>query len=160
MADDSGDKTEQPTQKRLLDARKKGDIAKGKELTSTATLLVWLVMGALCLRMACERIAALCEALFARISAGWREESFGHVAALLGWQSVELSLLLVAVLVIPVAAAVTSSNPSDTTMSSLVAVPRWRVRNAALRPPFDALSVDAFATATQPPAESWRATSL
>ncbi|WP_457388439.1 EscU/YscU/HrcU family type III secretion system export apparatus switch protein [Roseateles sp. P5_E1] len=103
MADDSGDKTEQPTAKRLLDARKKGDIAKGKELTSTATLLVWLVMGALCMRMACERIAALCEALFARVSTGWREEGFGHVAALLGWQSVELSLLLVALLVIPVA---------------------------------------------------------
>ncbi len=104
MADDSGDKTEQPTQKRLLDARKKGDIAKGKELTSTATLLVWLVMGALCLRLGCERVAALCEGLFARVSAGWREEGFGHVAALLGWQSVELALLMVALLVIPVAA--------------------------------------------------------
>ncbi len=104
MADDSGDKTEQPTQKRLQDARKKGDVAKGKELTSTATLLVWLVMGALCLRLGCERVAALCESLFARVSAGWREEGFGHIAALLGWQSVELTVLLVALLVIPVAA--------------------------------------------------------
>lgn len=103
MADDSGDKTEQPTQKRLQDARKKGDVAKSKELTSTATLLVWLVMGALCLRLAVDRVAALCEALFARVSGGWREEGFGHVAALLGWQSVELSMLLVALLVIPVA---------------------------------------------------------
>ena len=104
MADDSGDKTEQPTQKRLQDARKKGDIAKGKELTSTATLLVWLVMGALCLRLGCERAVALCESLFARVSAGWREEGFGHVAALLGWQSVELAVLMVALLVVPVAA--------------------------------------------------------
>ena len=104
MADDSGDKTEQPTQKRLQDARKKGDIAKGRELTSTLTLLVWLVMGALCLRLACDRIAALCDGLLARVAAGWREEGFGHVAALLGWQSVELALLLVAVLVVPVAA--------------------------------------------------------
>lgn len=103
MADDSGDKTEQPTQKRLLDARKKGDIAKGKELTSTLTLLVWLVMGALCLRMACERMAALCEGLLARVGGGWREEGFAHVAALVGWQSLELTLLLVAVLVVPVA---------------------------------------------------------
>ncbi|MBL8277387.1 MAG: EscU/YscU/HrcU family type III secretion system export apparatus switch protein [Pelomonas sp.] len=104
MADDSGDKTEQPTQKRLQDARKKGDIAKGKELTSTATLLVWLVVGALCLRMACERVAALSESLLARVALGWREEGFGHVAALLGWQSVELVVLLVAVLMVPVAA--------------------------------------------------------
>ncbi|HEY8881044.1 MAG TPA: EscU/YscU/HrcU family type III secretion system export apparatus switch protein [Roseateles sp.] len=104
MADDSGDKTEQPTQKRLQDARKKGDVPKGKELTSTATLLVWLVMGALCMQLACERIAALCEGLFARVNAGWREEGFAHVAALLGWQSVELAALLVGLLVIPVAA--------------------------------------------------------
>jgi len=103
MAEDSGDKTEQPTHKRLQDARKKGDIAKGKELTSTATLLVWLVMGALCLELATERVAALCDAMFTRISAGWRAEGFGHVAALLGWQSVELAVLLVAVLGIPVA---------------------------------------------------------
>ena len=103
MADDSGDKTEQPTQKRLQDARKKGDIAKGKDLTSTATLLVWLVMGALCLRLACDRIAALCDSLLARVAGGWRGDGFAHVAALLGWQSVELALLLVAVLVVPVA---------------------------------------------------------
>jgi type III secretion protein U len=104
MADDSGDKTEKPTDKRLQDARKKGDIAKGKELTSTATLLAWLVTGALCLQLGAERAAALCEAMFARIAAGWREEGFGHVAALLGWQSAELAVLLVALLMIPVAA--------------------------------------------------------
>jgi type III secretion protein U len=104
MADDGGDKTEKPTQKRLDDARKKGDIAKGKELTSTATLLVWLVMGALCLSLATERLAALCEGLIARIAGGWRADGFGHVAALVGWQSVELAVLLVALIVIPVAA--------------------------------------------------------
>ncbi|KQW49658.1 MULTISPECIES: flagellar biosynthesis protein FlhB [unclassified Roseateles] len=103
MADDSGDKTEQPTHKRLQDARKKGDIAKGRELTSTATLLVWLVTGALCVGLAGERAAALCEAMFVRIAAGWRAEGFGHVAALLGWQSLELAVLLVGLLMIPVA---------------------------------------------------------
>jgi len=102
MAEDSGDKTEQPTPKRLQDARKKGDVAKGRELTSTATLLVWLVAGALCLPLAAERIAALCESLFARVASGWRAEGFGQVAALLGWQSIELALLLVAVLMLPV----------------------------------------------------------
>lgn len=104
MADSSGDKTEQPTHKRLQDARKKGDVAKGRELTSTATLLVWLVMGALCIQLGSERAAALCESLFARIGAGWRAEGFGHVAVLLGWQSVELAVLLIALLMIPVAA--------------------------------------------------------
>ena len=81
-----------------------GDIAMGRDLTSSVTLLVWLVTGALWLQVGSERAAALCESLFARIAGGWREEGFGHVAALLGWQSVELSLLLVAMLVVPVAA--------------------------------------------------------
>ena len=58
---------------------------------------------ALSLPLAAERIAALCESLFARVASGWRAEGFGQVAALLGWQSIELALLLVAVLMLPVA---------------------------------------------------------
>jgi type III secretion protein U len=46
----------------------------------------------------------LCEGLIARIAGGWRADGFGHVAALVGWQSVELAVLLVALIVIPVAA--------------------------------------------------------
>ncbi|MDT7837978.1 EscU/YscU/HrcU family type III secretion system export apparatus switch protein [Aquabacterium sp. OR-4] len=103
MADDSGDKTEQPTAKRLQDARKKGDVAKSKDLTSTATLLTWLVMGALCLGLAAERSAALCNSLLARIGQGWQAQEFGHVAVMLGWQSAELAVLLVALLLVPVA---------------------------------------------------------
>lgn len=37
---DSGDKTEQPTPKKLQDARKKGQVPKSRDLTSTVTLLV------------------------------------------------------------------------------------------------------------------------
>jgi type III secretion protein U len=40
---DSGDRTEKPTAKRLKDARKEGDVHKSKELTSTVLVLVWLV---------------------------------------------------------------------------------------------------------------------
>jgi type III secretion protein U len=40
---DSGDRTEKPTSKRLKDARKEGDVHKSKELTSTVLVLVWLV---------------------------------------------------------------------------------------------------------------------
>jgi type III secretion protein U len=39
--DDSGDKTEQPTHKKLQDARKKGQVPKSKDVTSTVELLVW-----------------------------------------------------------------------------------------------------------------------
>jgi type III secretion protein U len=41
---DSGDRTEKPTAKRLRDARKDGDVAKSRELTSTALVLAWLLM--------------------------------------------------------------------------------------------------------------------
>jgi len=41
---DSGDRTEKPTAKRLKDARKEGDVHKSKELTSTVLVMIWLVM--------------------------------------------------------------------------------------------------------------------
>jgi type III secretion protein U len=41
---DSGDRTEKPTAKRLRDARKDGDVAKSRELTSTVLVLAWLLL--------------------------------------------------------------------------------------------------------------------
>ena len=43
----SGDQTEQATPKRLRDARKKGEVAKSKDLTSTLVLAAWLILGSL-----------------------------------------------------------------------------------------------------------------
>jgi type III secretion YscU/HrpY family protein len=45
MADknDGGSKTEKPTPKRLKDARKKGDVARSKDLTSLAILSYWIL---------------------------------------------------------------------------------------------------------------------
>ncbi len=40
-----GSQTEPPTQKRLRDARKEGDVHKSRELTSTVVVLLWLLMG-------------------------------------------------------------------------------------------------------------------
>src|SRR5688572_776675 len=50
MSSSSGEKTEQPTDKRLQDARKKGQVAKSQDLTSAVLListvgLVWLLGG-------------------------------------------------------------------------------------------------------------------
>lgn len=44
MADDSGDKTEEPTAKRLEDARKKGDIPRSKELNTFVMMVTASVM--------------------------------------------------------------------------------------------------------------------
>ena len=40
--DQGADKTEQPTPKKLRDARKEGNVAKSKELTSTVLVMGWL----------------------------------------------------------------------------------------------------------------------
>ena len=68
---DGGDKTEKPTPKRLEDARKKGDVSKSKEVSSTVVLVLWLGLGALLLGFAAGRLAAMWEALFILIGQGW-----------------------------------------------------------------------------------------
>lgn len=42
--DDSGDKTEKPTPKRLREARERGDVARSKDLSSTVAAFVWLLV--------------------------------------------------------------------------------------------------------------------
>ena len=44
MADEGGEKTEQPTQKKLRDARNKGQVCTSKDVTSTAILIVLMAI--------------------------------------------------------------------------------------------------------------------
>jgi type III secretion protein U len=101
---DGGDKTEQPTAKRLKDARKKGDVWKSREVTSTAGLLAWLVLGALLLALAVNRLSALFEQSFLLVGQGWVEQGFGATAAGFGWVAAEVLLWLSALLLVPAAA--------------------------------------------------------
>lgn len=105
MADDSnsGDKTEQPTPKRLDDARKKGDVCKSKEVTSAVGLVLWLALAALVTSYAVQRIAALYEAMFVLIGQGWTADGFGMAARNFGAIVGETALSLVALLVLPAA---------------------------------------------------------
>lgn len=106
MADknDAGDKTEKPTPKRLEDARKKGDVSKSREVTSTVGLVLWLALGALVVGYAATRIATLCDALFATIGHGWAATGYAGAVRAMGGQAVELSLMLTAILLVPAAA--------------------------------------------------------
>lgn len=61
---DGGDKTERPTQKRLQDARKKGEVARSKDVTSTVVLIAWVVLGVLLAGYAVTRMSALFELAF------------------------------------------------------------------------------------------------
>jgi type III secretion YscU/HrpY family protein len=106
MADknDGGDKTEKPTPKRLEDARKKGDVAKSKEVTGTVVLVIWLALGAAVIGFAAARIGALFDSLFVTIGQGWISTGFAGAARRIGAQAGELTLMLVAMLLVPVAA--------------------------------------------------------
>ena len=101
---DSGDKTEQPTPKKLEDARKKGDVPKSKEVSSVVGLIVWLALGALTMTYATTRIGTLYESLFTVIGQGWATTGFAGAARALGAQAAELAVMLVAMLLVPIAA--------------------------------------------------------
>jgi type III secretion YscU/HrpY family protein len=105
MADknDAGDKTEKPTPKKLEDARKKGDVAKSREVTGAVGLVLWLAMVAGATGFAGRRLAALFDALFATIGAGWLHTGFAGAARSMGALSAELALTLTAILVVPAA---------------------------------------------------------
>lgn len=95
---DSGDRTEKPTPKRLADARKKGDVAKSKDMSSTATLGAWLLIG-LCLgAFGLQRLNALFDTVLSLTDRPF-DEAY-RVASLAAFQAL---LLLSAVTFLPVA---------------------------------------------------------
>jgi type III secretion protein U len=65
--EDSGDKTEKPTAKKLRDARKKGDVAKSKDITNTLSLVIWLTLFWLATTHVAMEFAFLFDAVFHQI---------------------------------------------------------------------------------------------
>jgi len=65
--DQGADKTEPPTQKKIRDARKEGNVAKSKELTSTVLVLGWLVGGWLMMGFMYGKLQELFELSFSAI---------------------------------------------------------------------------------------------
>lgn len=88
---DGGDKTEKPTRKRLLDARKKGDIAKSKDVGPAIGMVLWLLMLLFAASFAESRIVALMDASIAAATAG---VPFAHSAPDLGWAALGVLLLV------------------------------------------------------------------
>lgn len=97
-SNDSGDKTEKPTPKKLQDARKKGDIAKSKDITSTAGLLVILMLAVVALPIVGEQIASL-----VRTSFEVMHEPFAQAAPRLGRQAGMTLIMVVGLVAVPVA---------------------------------------------------------
>ena len=99
MADknDGGDKTEKPTPKRLKDARKKGDVPKSRDVSSTAVLAFWLVLLGLSIGYISERIFALAEASISLTS-----NDFGYSLQNIGQEALDSLIFISALLLIPI----------------------------------------------------------
>ena len=97
--DEGGDKTEKATPKRIRDARKKGDVAKSKDLTSTLGLAFTMALFALAVGGAMTRVAGL---VVDSLSAPLRpfELAFGE----LGAEAVSVLLTVSAIVLLPIAA--------------------------------------------------------
>lgn len=99
--DRGGDKTEKPTPKRLADARKKGDVAKSKDVTDTIGLLVWLAVLVFGAGFAGERLAQLFATSFQLVA---RPTPFASAVGMLGEAAFHTFVLLTAIALVPAAA--------------------------------------------------------
>jgi type III secretion protein U len=99
---DGGDKTEQPTSKKLADARRKGDVAKSKDVTSTVVLCVWLIVLLSGAGYAGSRIMSLFDAVLASVARG---APFAETAGQIGTAAFLAFVLITALTMVPAAAA-------------------------------------------------------
>ncbi len=94
---DGGDKTEQPTPKKLQDARKKGQVAKSKDVTSTVELLVWCALALLATGYTATQLGGLIETAL-KVA----HQPFALAAPRLMEQATLALVLVSAVLMLPV----------------------------------------------------------
>jgi type III secretion YscU/HrpY family protein len=97
---DSGDKTEKPTPKRLKDARKKGNVSKSRDITSTVVLIFWLVLLGFGVTYAGERLMLLMDVA---LSLSVKEVDFVHKLSAIGGIAIESLLIICALFLVPVA---------------------------------------------------------
>jgi type III secretion YscU/HrpY family protein len=102
MADknDSGDKTEKPTPKKLKDARKKGDVAKSKDVSSTGIMILWIILLGAGLYYIIGQFTAL---VSLTMSQAGRDVDFYFLLSTIGKESYDLAIELTALLIIPAA---------------------------------------------------------
>lgn len=99
---DTGEKTEQPTQKKLRDARREGQVGKSKDLTHTAGTLVWALLLVTLSGWMASQIAALLEETWVRIE----QLSIEHLLA--AGYAAGLTLLILTIVPLAIAAVVTT----------------------------------------------------
>jgi type III secretion protein U len=87
--DSTGEKTEQPTEKRLRDARREGEVAKSHDLSHTVTTLVWALVLAGLSGFCAQRIGALVEHTWSGVDLA----APGAVSEI-GWSAAKTAVLL------------------------------------------------------------------
>jgi type III secretion protein U len=78
---DAGDRTEQPTPKKLRDARERGDVSRSREIGSTVGLLVFALVAALLAAFAGSRLATLFDQAFGAIGRPFEVASAEMISA-------------------------------------------------------------------------------
>lgn len=98
---DSGDKTEKPTPKKLRDARRKGDVAKSKDVGPAFTLILFTIV----LIMAGGFLFQAMAELFQTTITVATSHSFADAGQLLGSAALRVLLIASAIVLLPLAVA-------------------------------------------------------
>lgn len=103
MADNSSDqeKTEEPTQKKLDDARKEGNVSLSKEVSSVAVMATAIIMFVSMGGVISDRVSSLFESFFSNAGMGFsnRDEAVNHLHDAL-WAGLDMMTPVLIVLVI------------------------------------------------------------
>ncbi len=102
---DGGDKTELPTPKRLRDARKKGDVAKSKDISAALVTLIWFLLIALSSAYVASEIALF----FSDTLDNSIKMPFEQALKTLGWEACALLVKLSALVLLPIALLATGA---------------------------------------------------
>jgi len=98
LAEDSGNKTEKATPKKLRDARKKGDIPKSKDLSSTLGLILSIGLLIMVTMYAAPRFAHLMNVAFTAST-----DDFNNTVLLIGKEALSLFVICSVFILIPIA---------------------------------------------------------
>jgi type III secretion protein U len=95
MADknDGGDKTELPTQKRLRDAKKKGDVPKSKDVGAAFVSLFWLVLILLVAGFVAREVVSLTQITLEKSTTLPFDSAFGEIMIAAAFVLIKLSLI-------------------------------------------------------------------
>jgi type III secretion protein U len=96
---DGGDKTELPTQKKLRDARNKGDVAKSKDVGASFITLLWFLMIAFAAGQVCVQIAEFSQLVLTNVTS----TKFAVALPMLGQAAILVILKIFALTLIPIA---------------------------------------------------------